>query len=120
MNVFKIPQSTFTTKTVSSLDSTVSTKLTSRFIKRLILNGKKGAAARIFDASLELLKKNIEQYLEDSSGHARDCAPKAVSLGTTSFKKIQTLTLTERNNLYSLANLTKEEIFVTALRKAQP
>ena len=38
--------------------------LQSRFIKRLILDGKKGAATRIFDASLELLK-NVEQYLED-------------------------------------------------------
>ena len=84
--------------------------LQSRFIKRLILDGKKGAATRIFDASLELLKKNIEQYLEDEG-------KTSVSW---SVHKRTTLTLTEKNNLYLLANLTKEEIFVTALRKAQP
>ena len=84
--------------------------LQSRFIKRLILDGKKGAATRIFDASLELLKKNIEQYLEDEG---------KTSVSGSAHKRT-TLTLTEKNNLYLLANLTKEEIFVTALRKAQP
>ena len=84
--------------------------LQSRFIKRLILDGKKGAATKIFDASLELLKKNIEQYLEDEG---------KTSVSGSAHKRT-TLTLTEKNNLYLLANLTKEEIFVTALRKAQP
>ena len=84
--------------------------LQSRFIKRLILDGKKGAATKIFDASLELLKKNIEQCLEDEG---------KTSVSWSAHKRT-TLTLTEKNNLYLLANLTKEEIFVTALRKAQP
>ena len=84
--------------------------IVSRFIKRLILDGKKGAATKIFDASLELLKKNIEQYLEDEG---------KTSVSWSAHKRT-TLTLTEKNNLYLLANLTKEEIFVTALRKAQP
>ena len=85
-------------------------EMMSRFIKRLILDGKKGAATKIFDASLELLKKNIEQYLEDEG---------KTSVSGSAHKRT-TLTLTEKNNLYLLANLTKEEIFVTALRKAQP
>ena len=72
----------------------------SRFIKRLILDGKKGAATKIFDASLELLKKNIEQYLEDEG---------KTSVSWSAHKRT-TLTLTEKNNLYLLANLTKEEI----------
>ena len=85
-------------------------EMMSRFIKRLILDGKKGAATKIFDASLELLKKNIEQYLEDEG---------KTSVSGSAHKRT-TLTLTEKNNLYLLANLTKEQIFVTALRKAQP
>ena len=85
-------------------------EMMSRFIKRLILDGKKGAATKIFDASLELLKKNIDQYLEDEG---------KTSVSGSAHKRT-TLTLTEKNNLYLLANLTKEEIFVTALRKAQP
>jgi hypothetical protein len=85
-------------------------EMMSRFIKRLILDGKKGAATKIFDASLELLKKNIEQHLEDEG---------KTSVSGSAHKRT-TLTLTQKNNLYLLANLTKEEIFVTALRKAQP
>ena len=46
-------------------------EMMSRFIKRLILDGKKGAATKIFDASLELLKKNIDQYLEDNAQEPR-------------------------------------------------
>ena len=54
-----------TTSGGNDLRSRPYNSIVSRFIKRLILDGKKGAATKIFDASLELLKKNIEQYLED-------------------------------------------------------
>jgi len=99
-----------TTSGGNDLRSRPYNSIVSRFIKRLILDGKKGAATKIFDASLELLKKNIEQYLEDEG---------KTSVSWSAHKRT-TLTLTEKNNLYLLANLTKEEIFVTALRKAQP
>jgi len=70
--------------------------LRERFIQRLILDGKKSTATKIFDESLELLKTRIEQHnaITDSRGKSE--------------------------NLYSLATLTKDEIFVIALRKAQP
>ena len=66
------------------------------FIQRLILDVKKSTATKIFDESLELLKTRIEQHnaITDSRGKSE--------------------------NLYSLATLTKDEIFVIALRKAQP
>ena len=82
----------------TSLPSGVSPhlKLRERFIQRLILDGKKSKATKIFDESLELLKTRIEQHnaITDSRGKSE--------------------------NLYSLATLTKDEIFVIALRKAQP
>ena len=70
--------------------------LRERFIQRLILDGKKSTATKIFDESLELLKTRVEQHnaITDSRGKSE--------------------------NLYSLATLTKDEIFVIALRKAQP
>merc|ERR1719329_1924642 len=53
-------------------------------------------STKIFDESLELLKIRIEQHnaITDSRGKSE--------------------------NLYSLATLTKDEVFVIALRKAQP
>ena len=73
--------------------------LRERFIQRLILNGKKSIATKIFDESLELLKTRIEQHNKSDSKNS------------------------EGNrvlNLHSLASLTKDEIFIIALRKAQP
>ena len=62
----------------------------------LIVDGKKSIATKIFDESLELLKERIQQY------------------------NISTDTRGKSENLYSLATLTKDEIFIIALRKAQP
>ena len=70
--------------------------LRERFIQRLIVDGKKSIATKIFDESLELLKERIQQY------------------------NISTDTRGKSENLYSLATLTKDEIFIIALRKAQP
>ena len=70
--------------------------LRERFIQRLILNGKKSIATKIFDESLELLKKRIEQYNSSNDGRGKS------------------------DDLHSLSMLTKDEIFVIALRKAQP
>jgi len=71
-------------------------KLRERFIQRLILDGKKSKATKIFDESLELLKERIQEYNESNENRGKS------------------------QNLYSLSNLTKEEIFIIALRKAQP
>ena len=73
--------------------------LRERFIQRLILNGKKSIATKIFDESLELLKTRIEQHNKSDSKNSE---------GNRSL------------NLHSLASLTKDEIFIIALRKAQP
>ena len=71
--------------------------LRERFIQRLIVDGKKSIATKIFDESLEItLKERIQQY------------------------NISTDTRGKSENLYSLATLTKDEIFIIALRKAQP
>ena len=71
--------------------------LRERFIQRLIIDGKKSTATKIFDESLELLKKRIEET-KPSSKEARG----------------------KSENLVSLLSLTKDEIFMIALRKAQP
>ena len=73
--------------------------LRERFIQRLILNGKKSIATKIFDESLELLKTRIEQHNKSDSKNSE---------GNRAL------------NLHSLASLTKDEIFIIALRKAQP
>lgn len=70
--------------------------LRERFIQRLIVDGKKSIATKIFDESLELLKERIQQY------------------------NISTDNRGKSENLHSLATLTKDEIFIIALRKAQP
>ena len=74
--------------------------LRERFIQRLILNGKKSIATKIFDESLELLKTRIDQHNKSESKN-----------GLQSNRAL---------NLHSLASLTKDEIFIIALRKAQP
>ena len=100
-----------------------SLRLRERFIQRLILDGKKAIATKIFDESLELLKTYIEKYNKsnDAGGRAK--------LSSSNLGKVpQTLRVPRRLpepssqdlNLQSLALLTKEEIFVIALRKAQP
>ena len=100
-----------------------SLRLRERFIQRLILDGKKAIATKIFDESLELLKTYIEEYNKsnDAGGRAK--------LSSSNLGKVpQTLRVPRRLpepssqdlNLQSLALLTKEEIFVIALRKAQP
>ena len=43
------------------LNGHYSNSLRERFIRRLIVNGKKSIATKIFDESLELLKKRIEE-----------------------------------------------------------
>jgi small subunit ribosomal protein S7 len=70
--------------------------LRERFIQRLILDGKKSTATKVFDESLQLLKKRIEQHNLINDINA------------------------QRFNLHSLNSLTKEEVFLIALRKAQP
>lgn len=70
--------------------------LRERFIQRLIVDGKKSIATKIFDESLELLKERIQQY------------------------NISTDNRGKSENLHFLATLTKDEIFIIALRKAQP
>ena len=57
--------------------------LRERFIQRLIVDGKKSIATKIFDESLELLKERIQQY------------------------NLSTDTRGKSENLYSLATLTK-------------
>ena len=74
----------------------IEVSLRERFIQRLILDGKKATASKIFDESLELLKKRIEQYNSSNDGRSKS------------------------DDLHSLSTLTKDEIFVIALRKAQP
>ena len=74
----------------------IEVSLRERFIQRLILDGKKATASKIFDESLELLKKRIEQYNSSNDGRGKS------------------------DDLHSLSMLTKDEIFVIALRKAQP
>ena len=74
----------------------IEVSLRERFIQRLILDGKKATASKIFDESLELLKKRIEQYNSSNDGRGKS------------------------DDLHSLSTLTKDEIFVIALRKAQP
>ena len=59
-----------------------------------MLDGKKSTATKIF--SLELLKERIQRYNASTDGRSKS------------------------ENLYSLATLTKDEIFIIALRKAQP
>ena len=92
-NVSDLKGSLNTTHSEASLSTS---NLRERFIQRLILDGKKSTATKIFDESLELLKTRIEQHnaITDSRGKSE--------------------------NLYSLATLTKDEVFVIALRKAQP
>ena len=46
----------------------IEVSLRERFIQRLILDGKKATASKIFDESLELLKKRIEQYNSSNDG----------------------------------------------------
>ena len=86
----------FGSSTMVSKNKGIQVTLRERFIQRLIVNGKKSIATKIFDESLELLKDRIQQY----------------NLSTDSRGKSE--------NLYSLATLTKDEIFIIALRKAQP
>ena len=68
--------------------------LRERFIQRLIVDGKKSVATKVFDESLQLLIS----YIKDHNSIAAK----------------------NQENLYSLMNLTKDEIFMIALRKAQP
>lgn len=86
----------FVSSTMVSKNKGIQVTLRERFIQRLIVDGKKSIATKIFDESLELLKDRIQQY----------------NLSTDSRGKSE--------NLYSLATLTKDEIFIIALRKAQP
>jgi hypothetical protein len=86
----------FGSSTMVSKNKGIQVTLRERFIQRLIVDGKKSIATKIFDESLELLKDHIQQY----------------NLSTDSRGKSE--------NLYSLATLTKDEIFIIALRKAQP
>lgn len=86
----------FGSSTMVSKNKGIQVTLRERFIQRLIVDGKKSIATKIFDESLELLKDRIQQY----------------NLSTDSRGKSE--------NLYSLATLTKDEIFIIALRKAQP
>jgi hypothetical protein len=86
----------FGSSTMVSKNKGIQVTLRERFIQRLIVDGKKSIATKIFDESLELLKDRIQQYI----------------LSTDSRGKSE--------NLYSLATLTKDEIFIIALRKAQP
>jgi len=86
----------FGSSTMVSKNKGIQVTLRERFIQRLIVDGKKSIATKIFDESLELLKDRIQQY----------------NLSTDSRGKSE--------NLYSLATLTKDEIFMIALRKAQP
>ena len=74
----------------------IQVNLRERFIQRLMLDGKKSTATKIFDESLELLKERIQRYNASTDGRSKS------------------------ENLYSLATLTKDEIFIIALRKAQP
>ena len=80
----------------SPSDAPRSGDLRERFIQRLILDGKKSTATKVFDESLQLLKKRIEQHNLINDINA------------------------QRFNLHSLNSLTKEEVFLIALRKAQP
>jgi phosphoribosyl-ATP pyrophosphohydrolase len=73
------------------------TALRERFIQRLMLSGKKSVATKVFDESLELLMNYIKEHNSKSDSRLR-----------------------RQDNLYSLANLTKDEIFIISLRKAQP
>lgn len=86
----------FGSSTIGSKSSILQVSLRERFIQRLIVDGKKSVATKIFDESLALLKDRIQEYnvSNDSRGKSE--------------------------NLYSLATLTKDEIFIIALRKAQP
>ena len=86
----------FGSSTMVPKNKGIQVTLRERFIQRLIVDGKKSIATKIFDESLELLKDRIQQY----------------NLSTDSRGKSE--------NLYSLATLTKDEIFIIALRKAQP
>jgi len=86
----------FGSSTMVSKNKGIQVTLRERFIQRLIVDGKKSIATKIFDESLESLKDRIQQY----------------NLSTDSRGKSE--------NLYSLATLTKDEIFIIALRKAQP
>lgn len=85
-------------------DQTENSGLRERFIQRLILNGKKSVATKIFDESLELLKTRIEE--SQMKGDA--------------FRMSRASHLDYSQDLNSLSKLTKEEIFIIALRKAQP
>ena len=86
----------FGTSTTLSKNKGMQINLRERFIQRLIVDGKKSIATKIFDESLELLKERIHRYNESTEGRGKS------------------------ENLYSLATLTKDEIFLIALRKAQP
>jgi phosphoribosyl-ATP pyrophosphohydrolase len=77
--------------------------LRERFIQRLMLSGKKSVATKVFDESLELLMNHIKEHNSKSDR----------SVATQRTQRTQ-------DNLYSLANLTKDEIFIISLRKAQP
>ena len=98
-NIKNIQQSrplSFGSSTMVSKNKGIQVSLRERFIQRLIVDGKKSIATKIFDESLELLKDRIQQY------------------------NVSTDTRGKSENLYSLATLTKDEIFIIALRKAQP
>ena len=86
----------FGNSTTTSKAKGIQVNLRERFIQRLMLDGKKSTATKIFDESLELLKERIQRYNASTDGRSKS------------------------ENLYSLATLTKDEIFIIALRKAQP
>ena len=62
-----------------------------------MLNGKKSVATKVFDESLQLLMGYVKEHNAKSDSRLR-----------------------RQDNLYSLVNLTKDEIFMISLRKAQP
>jgi hypothetical protein len=88
--------STMASKKKGPKSSILQVSLRERFIQRLILDGKKSVATKIFDESLALLKDRIQEYNASNDNRGKS------------------------ENLYSLATLTKDEIFIIALRKAQP
>ena len=65
-----------------------------KFMNQIMTDGKKSVATKVFDESLQLLIS----YIKDRNSIAAK----------------------NQENLYSLMNLTKDEIFMIALRKAQP
>ena len=83
--------------TTASSEAATAVALRQRFIQRLMLNGKKSVATKVFDESLQLLMGYVKEHNAKSDSRLR-----------------------RQDNLYSLVNLTKDEIFMISLRKAQP